>query len=130
MKTHASKVPSASAPFKRRHWDTIRVSLTEDPIHEIPVAQALAQKAMKLWEKNSQKSDTDSSQNSDTIDPYSFTRNATQPIELNASCAIGATHPPRIVIKAHHTLKDYPTLIQSICKHQIKPKKINSKDFS
>ena len=102
--------------------DTIRVSLTEDPIHEIPVAQALAQKAMKLWKKNSQKSDTDSNQNSDTIDPYSFTRNATQPIELNASCAIGATHPPRIVIKAHHPLEDYPTLIQSICKHQIQAK--------
>ena len=102
--------------------DTIRVSLTEDPIHEIPVAQALAQKAMKLWEKNSQNSDTASNQNSDTIDPYSFTRNPTQPIELNASCAIGATHPPRIVIKAHHPLKDYPTLIQSICKHQIQAK--------
>ena len=102
--------------------DTIRVSLTEDPIHEIPVAQALAKKAMKLWEKNSQKSDTALNHNSDTIDPYSFTRNATQPIELNASCAIGATHPPRIVIKAHHPLKDFPTLIQSICKHQIQAK--------
>ena len=102
--------------------DTIRVSLTEDPIHEIPVAQALAQKAMKLWEKNSQNSDTALNQNSDTIDPYSFTRNPTQSIELNASCAIGANHPPRIVIKVNHSLEDYPTLIQIICKHQIQAK--------
>ena len=111
--------------------DTIRVSLTEDPVHEIPVAQALAQKAMKLWSKNPQKKDTPLSTNPDQIDPYSFTRNLTQPIELNslkdssnqtATYAIGATHPPRIVIKAHHPLEDYATLIQTICKHQIQAK--------
>ena len=111
--------------------DTIRVSLTEDPVHEIPVAQALAQKAMKLWSKNPQKQDTPLSTNPDQIDPYSFTRNLTQPIELNslkdssnqtANYAIGATHPPRIVIKAHHPLEDYATLIQTICKHQIQAK--------
>lgn len=111
--------------------DTIRVSLTEDPVHEIPVAQALAQKAMKLWSKNPQKQDTPLSTNPDQIDPYSFTRNLTQPIELNslkdssnqtATYAIGATHPPRIVIKAHHPLEDYATLIQTICKHQIQAK--------
>ena len=77
---------------------------------------------MKLWEKNSQNSDTTLNQNSDTIDPYSFTRNPTESIELNASCAIGANHPPRIVIKVNHSLEDYPTLIQSICKHQIQAK--------
>ena len=111
--------------------DTIRVSLTEDPVHEIPVAQALAQKAMKLWSKNPQKQDTPLSTNPDQIDPYSFTRNLTQPIKLNslkdssnqtATYAIGATHPPRIVIKAHHPLEDYATLIQTICKHQIQAK--------
>ena len=102
--------------------DTIRVSLTEDPVHEIPVAHALAQKAMKLWEKNSQNSDTTLNQNSDTIDPYSFTRNPAESLELNASCAIGANHPPRIVIKVNHSLEDYPTLIQIICKHQIQAK--------
>ena len=111
--------------------DTIRVSLTEDPVHEIPVAQALAQKAMKLWSKNPQKQDTPLSTNPDQLDPYSFTRNLTQPIELNslkdssnqtATYTIGATHPPRIVIKAHHPLEDYATLIQTICKHQIQAK--------
>src|SRR5204862_4834787 len=29
--------------------DTIRVSLTEDSVYEIPVAQAIAAKAMSLW---------------------------------------------------------------------------------
>jgi (E)-4-hydroxy-3-methylbut-2-enyl-diphosphate synthase len=102
--------------------DTIRVSLTEDPIHEIPVAQALAQKAMKLWDKNSHNPDTNLQVNNECIDPYSYTRNPSQAIELNASTAIGATHPPRTVIKAHHPLEDYQSLIQSICKHQVQAK--------
>jgi len=34
--------------------DTIRVSLTEDSVHEIPVARAIAEKAMSLWKKNSE----------------------------------------------------------------------------
>lgn len=102
--------------------DTIRVSLTEDPIHEIPVAQALAQKAMKLWDKNSHNPDTNLQVNNECIDPYSYTRNPSQAIELNASTAIGATHPQRIVIKAHHPLEDYQSLIQSICKHQVQAK--------
>lgn len=33
--------------------DTIRVSLTEDPVYEIPVAKDLAQIAHKLWDQNS-----------------------------------------------------------------------------
>lgn len=102
--------------------DTIRVSLTEDPVYEIPVAQALAQKAMQLWDKNSPKEKNTFEQGTDQIDPYSFTRNPTKAIELNTACAIGATHPPRIVIKAHHPLEDYATLIQTICKHQIQAK--------
>ena len=111
--------------------DTIRVSLTEDPVQEIPVAQALAKKAMKLWSTTPQKQDTPFSTNTDHIDPYSFSRNLTQPIELNSLkdsnnqtnyCAIGATNPPSIIIKAHHPLKDYATLIQAICRHQIQAK--------
>ena len=32
--------------------DTIRVSLTEDPVYEIPVAQALANKVMANWNRD------------------------------------------------------------------------------
>src|SRR5476649_561359 len=50
--------------------DTIRVSLTEDSVYEIPVARAIADKAMSRWkpETESQKTETDS------IDPYHFTK--------------------------------------------------------
>ena len=34
--------------------DTIRVSLTEDPVYEIPVARAIADKAEQLWQRSPQ----------------------------------------------------------------------------
>lgn len=112
--------------------DTIRVSLTEDPIHEIPVAQALADKAMKLWARNTPSQENSTELAIDDIDPFTYTRNLTKAIQLNSlktsdndsprTCAIGASHPPRIIIKSHHPLEDYPTLIQTICKHQVEAK--------
>src|SRR3954470_10268399 len=49
--------------------DTIRVSLTEDSVYEIPVARAIADKAMSLWQIPSAKPQTP---NFDGIDPYHF----------------------------------------------------------
>ena len=53
--------------------DTIRVSLTEDSVYEIPVAQAIAGKAMTLWSRPA------GVQGSDSIDPYLFERRETAP---------------------------------------------------
>src|SRR5580765_6345429 len=53
--------------------DTIRVSLTEEPEAEIPVAFAIADKAMSLWKTpgtKPQPADSDP----DGIDPYHFTK--------------------------------------------------------
>ena len=36
--------------------DTIRVSLTEDPVREVPVAEALARRAESLWRAAAQHS--------------------------------------------------------------------------
>src|SRR5688572_21716700 len=68
--------------------DTIRVSLTEDSVYEIPVARAIAEKAMSLWQTPNAKSQTPNTPDStsqtpdpgpqtrstDSIDPYHFTR--------------------------------------------------------
>src|SRR3954467_9079945 len=53
--------------------DTIRVSLTEDSVYEIPVARAIADKAMSLWRQNSALAAPDS----ESIDPYHFTKRET-----------------------------------------------------
>ena len=60
--------------------DTIRVSLTEDPIHEIPVAKDLAAKAAALWEKASKGSVIETDEG---LDPYEFNRRASREISLS-----------------------------------------------
>jgi (E)-4-hydroxy-3-methylbut-2-enyl-diphosphate synthase len=71
--------------------DTIRVSLTEDPVAEIPVAQALAAKAHKLWQATAKSSAPD------PIDPYRFTRRASATLTLGRRCKTGPLEPPRVI---------------------------------
>jgi (E)-4-hydroxy-3-methylbut-2-enyl-diphosphate synthase len=77
--------------------DTIRVSLTEDPVYEIPVAQVLANKAMKLWQEAPF---SPSGEEYDSIDPYHFTKRETEALALSQECQIGKDHPPRIIVNA------------------------------
>ncbi|HEY4989107.1 MAG TPA: (E)-4-hydroxy-3-methylbut-2-enyl-diphosphate synthase [Opitutaceae bacterium] len=73
--------------------DTIRVSLTEDSVYEIPVAQAIAAKAMSLWRADS----TDLTE-TDSIDPFHFDRRETAALQLGGS-AVGPEQPPRVVVR-------------------------------
>jgi (E)-4-hydroxy-3-methylbut-2-enyl-diphosphate synthase len=73
--------------------DTIRVSLTEDSVYEIPVARAIAQKAMSLWQPDSGYTGNDS------LDPYHFTRRAARPLQLDGHLATGPDHPPRVITR-------------------------------
>jgi (E)-4-hydroxy-3-methylbut-2-enyl-diphosphate synthase len=72
--------------------DTIRVSLTEDSAHEIPVAQALAAKAMSRWSLPAAPTAPD------TIEPFTFKRRETAPHQLGDTTCAGASHPPRVVV--------------------------------
>src|SRR5687767_3651523 len=75
--------------------DTIRVSLTEDSVYEIPVARAIADKAMSQWQ-----SETDARiHESDRLDPYHFTRRETRPMVLGPSVAVGPEQPPRVIVR-------------------------------
>ena len=73
--------------------DTIRVSLTEDSVYEIPVARALADKAMSLWRTGAQ-----GSPEGDSIDPYHFERRETSALDLGAA-PVGPEKPPRVVVR-------------------------------
>ena len=75
--------------------DTIRVSLTEDPVYEIPVAKALARKAMKQWAVRSQPDDKP-----DSIDPYSFSRRTTHPVELAPNIRVNSETPPSVITRS------------------------------
>ncbi len=81
--------------------DTIRVSLTEDSVYEIPVARAIADKAMSLWNPGEKIAPPET----DGIDPYHFVKRTTAPIELGADCAIGPELPPRVIVRVDSVAK-------------------------
>lgn len=80
--------------------DTLRVSLTEDSVYEVPVAQALARKAMALWENpKSQTLNPKESEFADSLDPYVYTKRPVAAVELSSTIAIGPELPPRVVTR-------------------------------
>ncbi len=79
--------------------DTIRVSLTEDPLQEIPVARELVRATERPFEGEL----TDfggsdllvPSKNTEAIDPLSYARRSTLPV-LVGDCTIGLSNPVRV----------------------------------
>lgn len=81
--------------------DTIRVSLTEDSVYEIPVARAIADKAMSLWSAGSQLSTLNPQlPTADAVDPFTFVRRNAAPLELSPACVAGGEQPPRVIVSA------------------------------
>jgi (E)-4-hydroxy-3-methylbut-2-enyl-diphosphate synthase len=74
--------------------DTVRVSLTEDSVYEIPVARAIADKAMSLW-----RTGPPGGPAGDSIDPYHFERRETAAVMLGAA-EVGPELPPRVIVRA------------------------------
>jgi len=73
--------------------DTIRISLTEDSVHEIPVGRALV-KYLEERQKGSFDADTKLS-----YDPFSFGKRASQKITVQG-VAVGGEEPPRVFVSA------------------------------
>ncbi|HZZ18299.1 MAG TPA: (E)-4-hydroxy-3-methylbut-2-enyl-diphosphate synthase [Opitutaceae bacterium] len=84
--------------------DTIRVSLTEDSVYEIPVARAIADKAMGLWGLATEDGST-----SDSIDPFHFERRATSALLVGPS-RVGPEQPPRVIVRAASAAQASATL--------------------
>ena len=85
--------------------DTIRVSLTEDPVREIPVARLLAEQMTALW---AQQADVPLLPGDDDgIDPYRFERRFVRPIALGPNCRVASDQPPRVIVpSAYRTGED------------------------
>ncbi len=73
--------------------DTIRVSLTEDSVHEIPVGRAL----VKYLEERAKGSFDAEAKLS--YDPFSFTKRASQKLIVHG-IAVGGEEPPRVFVSA------------------------------
>ena len=120
--------------------DTIRVSLTEDSVYEIPVARAIADKAMSLWRDSTAQRPTlnaerSSSENlevqssafsvqrselllSDSLDPYHFARRETAVLKFSDKCVVGPEQPPRVIVRT--TLAGLPDAAQALAAPKLK----------
>jgi (E)-4-hydroxy-3-methylbut-2-enyl-diphosphate synthase len=91
--------------------DTIRVSLTEDPWHEIPVCREIVSRAegfATLGAGSSVKLPAD------PADPFSFARRATETIELSPKCLAGSGEVPRVVVRSIAGLADWQAAAKEI----------------
>ncbi|MCB9496731.1 MAG: (E)-4-hydroxy-3-methylbut-2-enyl-diphosphate synthase [Fibrobacteria bacterium] len=82
--------------------DTIRVSLTEDPVLEIPVAADLVRTCVRPFADEGPIRDfhgrvlsSSSEGPRETVDPHSFSRRHTMPVQLGSS-TIGLANPVRV----------------------------------
>ena len=96
--------------------DTIRVSLTEDSVYEIPVARAIADKAMSLW--TAPRPDAAALPLADTIDPYHFVRRETATLKLSDKCVVGPEQPPRVIVRT--TLVGLPDAAKALAAPKMK----------
>jgi (E)-4-hydroxy-3-methylbut-2-enyl-diphosphate synthase len=88
--------------------DTIRVSLTEEPEEEIPVAKALADRYMSLWNKP-QNDKPEDQEVPVGINPYHHSRRATHIIEN-----IGGAQAPRVIADFSDAVHLRPVDLRSI----------------
>lgn len=75
--------------------DTLRVSLTEDSVYEIPVARALADKATA----SAQLASHSEPLAADSIDPFHFAQRLTSSVRLGDAIKAGPEQPPRVIVR-------------------------------
>ncbi len=76
--------------------DTIRVSLTEDSVYEIPVARALADKAMSRWQPGGELA----RETADSIDPFHYARREVASVAITPDALVGPEQPPRVFVRS------------------------------
>jgi len=94
--------------------DTIRVSLTEDPVAEIPVALDLARRAEAWWSG----SPSDGIPPAESIDPFDFRRRPCPESELSQTVRIGEKHPPAVLAHSSHPLEQPEKIVREVAQIQ------------
>jgi len=95
--------------------DTLRVSLTEDPIAEIPVAIDLARRAELWWSQNAQ----DGEEPVEHLNPYEFSRRVTHPISLpKGKFSFGGMNIPAVLASPTSALHQPSEIIQEVARIQ------------
>jgi (E)-4-hydroxy-3-methylbut-2-enyl-diphosphate synthase len=92
--------------------DTIRVSLTEDPWYEVPVAKDLADRAHALWEQSAALPACERAP--ETVNPYEYRRRDVGPVEFGADCPINALEPPRVIAPSARPLSEHAQITKDV----------------
>ncbi|WP_269537890.1 (E)-4-hydroxy-3-methylbut-2-enyl-diphosphate synthase [Cerasicoccus fimbriatus] len=92
--------------------DTVRVSLTEDPWHEIPVCQELVKRAHAHWEQSAQLPDSDRSEAHANF--YEYQRRDIVDLSFGANAPIGNLEPPRVITPAHRPLSEHAEIVKDV----------------
>lgn len=99
--------------------DTIRVSLTEDPVAEIPVARDLVRKA-EAWGSSGIFEEPNFKE---IIDPFKFRKRHAQRIELSPpKISIGGKNPPVVLATSCHSLSNPAEIIRELAQVQVMSK--------
>lgn len=93
--------------------DTIRVSLTEDPWFEVPVARDLADRAHGLWRRFEGSAPLAGGEN-DGVDAFHYEKRETVELRLAEGCDIGPDHPPRVFVPAGRPLAAHKEIAKDI----------------
>ncbi|MDP0498763.1 MAG: (E)-4-hydroxy-3-methylbut-2-enyl-diphosphate synthase [Verrucomicrobiota bacterium JB022] len=94
--------------------DTIRVSLTEDPVYEVPVAKDLARKAETLWARAAEVQGNVRTA-PDTVNPFEFRRRAVELQPLGGKLPLNALEPPRVVLPSPQPLSaGLPAIVDAL----------------
>ena len=92
--------------------DTIRVSLTEDPVNEVPVAQDLAEKAWRLWSSNREIALPEGME--DPVDPFSYARRKAKAVQLNSGISVGAHEPLGVIVAAGKSPSRFIEIVEDV----------------
>ena len=93
--------------------DTLRVSLTEDAIYEVPVCQDIAKRAHALWERGKELPDREAP---DAIDPFTYTRRNVTHLHFSEGCEVSREQPPRVIIPAARPLAQHAEIVKDVLK--------------
>ena len=96
--------------------DTIRVSLTEDPVHEVPVGRELADRAMALWRNAPRESAAPTDDEiREAVHPYVFERRRTETVRLSGRLSAGGDLPPPVLVRSSMPLSDDRGIVREVC---------------
>lgn len=99
--------------------DTIRVSLTEDPVAEVPIGRDLARRAEQLWATGR---NARPDQGADSVDPYDYQRRPLEPISVGRGVQVAIDQPPSVITRLPWPVGDAKVLIESVCAVQARHK--------